>query len=103
MTSNKVAYAALGIASLALVLTICGKHQEDMTPKRKIAAEYSKAPMALVRAGPGKTIEGLTSETSKGVPVMIRRNQFARDNDNTSNEITAGNLYFTRAYTNNYQ
>ena len=67
----------------------------------QLEAAYINSPEHLAYVSPGRTISGLTSDTTLGVPLELRVRHFMKDNFIRFPEIEAGKSCIVHSYTNN--
>lgn len=98
-TSNVIKSALGGLAILALAG--CDNPNKNMISASDLIKQYAASPTHEVVALPGRTLDGITGDNTKGVPRDIRRYQFQIDNKTTTDEIEAGKTYKVHSFTNN--
>lgn len=100
MTNKVTNYVRAGLAALAIA-AVTGCERPNTISYSELTKKYGASPMHSVVATPGRTLDGLTSDTTKGVPKDIRRFVFMIENGNGTTEIEAGKKYLVHDYTNN--
>ena len=104
MTNKVNNYIRGGLAVLAIAtLSGCGNSKESEITYEQLTKSYGSSPIHSVVAEAGRTQDGLTSDTTKGVPTSLRRWQFMIDNRTGSTEIEAGKRYLVHDYTNTHK
>jgi len=97
-TSNVIKSALGGLAILALAG--CDNPNKNMITYSELMKKYAASPTREVVASSGRTQDGLTADTTKGVPTGIRRYQFMIENGTSTDEIEAGKTYKVHSFTN---
>ena len=78
----------------------CGQRNENVVSCSEFIKRYAASPTREVVASAGRTQDGLTADTTKGVPTGIRRYQFMIDNGTSTDEIEVGKTYKVHSFTN---